>query len=171
LPPAEVVVIFFLFSTVSGNYRHFHIENTDICNDRKTGTLEIGTGAVILQLDNPLKIQHEYDNKGRGCEINLKAPPHFGIMVGGYSPTSLFSPLILITLFSCSLRSDTNCEKCHFRPCKTTEYCNKFHSTFNETYSKINNSESFKFRTHFDLVPFHFMKYRKKWLDSNITVT
>ena len=95
-PPGLVFEALFLFlfmlllnvNVASANYRHFHIENTDICNDRKTGTLEIGTGAVILQLDNPLKIQHEYDNKGRRCEINLKAPPHFGIMVR-FSQTSL----------------------------------------------------------------------------------
>jgi hypothetical protein len=42
---------------------------------------EIGTGAVILQLDNPLKLQHDYSHKSKRCEIHLKAPPHFGIMV------------------------------------------------------------------------------------------
>ena len=83
--PTNVGILFLIFPVlVYGNYRHYYIENTDICsdnNDGKTGVLNIGTGAVILQLDNPLKIQHEYHNKLRRCEIHLKAPPHFGIMV------------------------------------------------------------------------------------------
>ena len=72
----SLIVIYPNIDIVSGNYRHYHIENADICK-----SVEIGTGAMILQLDNPLKIQPDYDNKGRNCEINLKAPPHFGIMV------------------------------------------------------------------------------------------
>ena len=69
---------------VYASYRHYHIENTDICNnnnDGKTGVLDIGTGAVILQLDNPLKIQPDYHNKIKSCQIHLKAPLHFGLMV------------------------------------------------------------------------------------------
>lgn len=73
-----------LLQLTRGNYRHYHFENTDICseaNDANSRILNIGTGAAIFQLDSPLKFQPDYHNKVRRCEVHLKAPQHFGIMV------------------------------------------------------------------------------------------
>ena len=43
--------------------------------------IEIGEGAAILELKNPSKrLQSNYRNKLKECEIRIKAPEHFGII-------------------------------------------------------------------------------------------
>lgn len=76
---------------VSGKYRSVSVNNVDVCrvNKRSLGSLlttssneiEIGEGAAILELKNPSKrLQSNYRNKLKECEIRIKAPEHFGII-------------------------------------------------------------------------------------------
>ncbi len=65
-----------LLPSSCANYRHFHLDNADICNSGKLGeesnSLVIGSGAAIIQLQSPsTKFQPDY-NKAKRCEIRIK---------------------------------------------------------------------------------------------------
>lgn len=68
--------------------KHFLSKEIIIFLNNKLATLikpkeqiEIGEGSTILELKNPSKrLQPEYRNKLKECEIKLKAPDNFGII-------------------------------------------------------------------------------------------
>lgn len=68
------------------NYRHYYVDNKDICPESKylgstTKTVEIGTGAAIFELSKPsISFQPSRRNKARQCTILIKVPQGFGIM-------------------------------------------------------------------------------------------
>jgi hypothetical protein len=68
----------FWLNFCSANYRHFHVDNADICNTGKivaSKTLELGTGAALFELQSPsTDFQPNYRNKAKRCEIHIRAP-------------------------------------------------------------------------------------------------
>ncbi len=78
-PFFDIFLIFLLAVTVSADYRHFHLDNADICNSESSKPLDIGSGAVILQLDSPSRSFQPSYKKSKQCEVRIKAPgdpPH-----------------------------------------------------------------------------------------------
>ena len=72
-------------SPTASNYRHFHVDNADICNTGKllkSKTLQLGTGAALLELRQPSQaFQPNYRNKAKVCEIHVRAPENHGLLV------------------------------------------------------------------------------------------
>ena len=79
-------------TAVAANYRHFYIENADVCRVQKSllssatsssKKLSIGSGATIFTLRSPSStFQPNYGrSKAKRCEIHIKAPDSgYGLM-------------------------------------------------------------------------------------------
>ena len=90
-PNASVAPLALLLSVAlapyptASNYRHFHVDNADICNTGKllkSKTLQLGTGAALLELRQPSQaFQPNYRNKNKICEIHMRAPENHGLLV------------------------------------------------------------------------------------------
>ena len=86
LPLFFLLLATYLATLTSGSYRHFHVDNADLCNTGKlklsrTKTLSLGSGAAILQLNAPSRtFQPNFYNKAKRCEIHVRAPDNHGLM-------------------------------------------------------------------------------------------
>ena len=78
------IIITFTTDSTTAAYRQFHVDNADICNTGKlvkTKTLQLGTGAALLQLSSPsTSFQPNYRNKAKRCEIHIRAPADHGLL-------------------------------------------------------------------------------------------
>ena len=85
VPLALLLCLTLAPSPSASNYRHFHVDNADICNTGKllkSKTLQLGTGAALFELRQPSQaFQPNYRNKNKICEIHLRAPEGHGLLV------------------------------------------------------------------------------------------
>lgn len=77
-----LLLLFLSVQTARANYRHYFLDNADICGLSTGKTrLKIGTGAVRFELSGPsTAIAPFYKYKQQKCEIDVEAPPGFGII-------------------------------------------------------------------------------------------
>lgn len=87
-----VSIVLTTISVSQAKYRHFHVENHDVCTEQSsfigsatpTRKLSIGSGAAIFTLQSPSsQFQPNYgSNKPKRCKIHIQAPDDdHGLMI------------------------------------------------------------------------------------------